>query len=68
MAYRHLFKDALSDGRLVEIRLSVRQQCALGTSRFQREIEAIIGRCASVRAANRPRRNRAVEVTGSEPL
>lgn len=68
IAYRHLFKDALSDDRLAEIRAYVQQQRALGTPRFQREIEVMIGRCASVRAAHRPRRDRHDRVTGSDTL
>lgn len=55
-AYRALFQDALSDDRLAEILAYVQQQRVLGTPRFQREIEAMIGRCASVRAAHRSRR------------
>ena len=68
VAYRQLFKEALSEDRLAEFRAYVQQQRALGTPRFQREIEAVIGRCASVRPAHRPRRIEKVGGTGSDPL
>jgi putative transposase len=68
VAYRQLFKEVLDDDRLAEIRAYVQQQRALGTPRFQREIEAMIGRCTSVRAAHRPRRNKDAFGTGSDPL
>ena len=68
VAYRQLFKEVLGDDRLAEIRAYVQQQRALGTPRFQREIEAMIGRCTSVRAAHRPRRNKDAFGTGSDPL
>jgi putative transposase len=66
VAYRQPFKEVLADDRLAEIRAYVQQQRALGTPRFQGEIEAMIGRCTSVRAAHRPRRN--TIGTGSDPL
>jgi putative transposase len=68
VAYRQLFKEVLDDARLAEIRAYVQQQRALGTIRFQREIEAMIGRCASVRAPHRPRRGKDAFGTGSDPL
>jgi len=71
VAYRELFKDALSADRLAEIRAYVQQQRVLGTPRFQCEIEAMIGRCASVRPAHRPKRPRRrseLDGTGSDPL
>lgn len=67
-AYRQLFKEVLGDARLAEIRAYVQQQRALGTIRFQREIEAMIGRCANVRAAHRPRRDKDAFGKGSDPL
>jgi hypothetical protein len=39
---------------------------ALGTPRFQREIEAILGRCAQVRPAHRPRKTAAGTVQTPE--
>jgi putative transposase len=68
VAYRQLFKEVLGDDRLAEIRAYVQQQRALGMPRFQREIEAMIGRCANVRAAHRPRRNKDAFGTSSDPL
>ena len=67
-AYRQLFEEVLGDARLAEIRAYVQQQRALGTIRFQREIEAMIGRCANVRAAHRPRRDKDAFGKGSDPL
>jgi putative transposase len=68
VAYRHLFQEALDDDRLNEICAYVQQQRALGAPRFQREIESMIGRCSSVRAAHRPRRNKEATGTGSDPI
>jgi len=56
-AYRSLFENVIGDDRLAEIRAYVQQQRALGTPRFQREIEAILGRCVEVRPAHRPRKS-----------
>jgi putative transposase len=66
VAYRELFKEALSADHLAEIRAYVQQQRVLGTPRFQREIEAMIGRCASVRPAHRPRHSSESDGTGSD--
>lgn len=54
-AYRALFKRALGDDELADIRNHVQQQKALGTSRFQAEIEALLGRKTVVRPRSRPR-------------
>lgn len=54
-AYRALFKQALGDDELADIRNHVQQQKALGTPRFQAEIEALLGRKAAVRPRGRPR-------------
>lgn len=54
-AYRALFKQALGDDELANIRNHVQQQKALGTSRFQGEIEALLGRKTAVRPRGRPR-------------
>jgi putative transposase len=56
VAYRALFKTALSDDQLLDIRAHLQQQRALGTSRFQDAIEAELGRVAKVRARGRPRK------------
>lgn len=66
VVYRELFKDALSADRLAEIRAYVQQQRVLGTPKFRREIEAMIGRCTSVRPAHRPRRRSELDKKGSD--
>jgi putative transposase len=55
-AYRELFKTAIDDDRLADIRSYIQQQRALGTTKFQQEIEATIGRCVKTRPAHRPPR------------
>ncbi len=54
-AYRALFADALSEERLMEIRAYVQQQKALGGSKFQAQIEAVLGRYVRVRPRTPPR-------------
>jgi len=54
-AYRALFKQALGDDELARIREHVQQQKALGSSRFQAEIEALLARKVAVRPRGRPR-------------
>lgn len=54
-AYRALFKQALGDDELAHIREHVQQQKALGSSRFQAEIEALLARKVVVRPRGRPR-------------
>jgi putative transposase len=66
-AYRKLFREAVSADRLAEIRAYVQQQRVLGTPRFQREIEAMIGCCANVRPAHRPKHSNKSGGTGSDP-
>lgn len=55
-AYRHLLRESISDDDLQAIRDHVQQQRALGLPRFQTAIEAMNGRCASVRPRGRPPR------------
>jgi len=55
-AYLALFKDAISEDRLADIRAYIQQQRALGTPRFQAVIEAELARVASVRPRGRPRK------------
>jgi putative transposase len=55
-AYRALFKTALSDDQLLDIRAHLQQQRALGASRFQEAIEAELGRVARIRPRGRPRK------------
>lgn len=54
-AYRELFKAALSDDQLLDIRTHLQQQRALGSNRFQAAIEAQLGRIAKVRPHGRPK-------------
>lgn len=56
-AYRALFDAPLRDERIAEVRATTQQQKALGSSRFQAEIELALGRCAVVRPGHRPPRN-----------
>jgi len=54
-AYRALFSGALADEDLANIRIHVQQQKALGTSRFQAEVGALLARNVMVRPRGRPR-------------
>ncbi|WP_284402101.1 transposase [Dyella lipolytica] len=54
--YRDLFKHAIGDDVLDEIRAHVQQQRALGSHRFQAAIEAELGRVARVRPHGRPKK------------
>jgi putative transposase len=56
--YRDLFKTAISEDRLAEIRAYLRQQRALGSPKFQAHIESMLNRCAQIRPAQRPRKGR----------
>lgn len=56
-AYRALFKSAISDDDMADIRVHLQQQKALGDSRFQAHIEALLARNVSVRPRGRPRRS-----------
>ncbi|QJD69364.1 hypothetical protein HG421_17755 [Xanthomonas campestris pv. badrii] len=53
-AYRALFAEALDQQRLTEIRSYLEQQRALGTPRFQTQIEAMLGRRVTTRPRGRP--------------
>lgn len=53
-AYRDLFRDALGDDRLEEIRTYVQQQRVLGGNRFQVAIQAELGRVTTARPRGRP--------------
>ena len=53
-AYQTLFDDVLAPERVADIRAYLQQQRALGSQRFQQQIEAMLGRCAQVRPAHRP--------------
>ncbi|MBB4724245.1 hypothetical protein [Xanthomonas euvesicatoria] len=53
-AHRALFAEAIDQQRLAEIRSYLDQQRVLGTSRFQAQIQAMLGRCVMTRPRGRP--------------
>ena len=53
-AYRRLFAKALGSGTMDAIRLHTQQQRAWGSEGFQRQVEALTRRIASVRPRGRP--------------
>lgn len=55
-AYRSLFDVTLEPEHLEKIRLYLRQQKALGSARFQRRMETMLGRPMEWRPPHRPRR------------
>ena len=55
-AYCALFDHAISDEAMADIRAHVQQQKALGDSRFQAEIEAMLDRKVVIRPRGRPRK------------
>jgi putative transposase len=55
-AYRDLFADDIGRANLEEIRTYVQQQRVLGSSAFQMQVEARLGRYAKARPPHRPRR------------
>lgn len=55
-AYLSLFDVALEPEHVEEIRLHLRQQKALGSTRFQRRVETMLGRPVEWRPPHRPRR------------
>jgi putative transposase len=57
-AYRQLVRQSTSDDDLEAIRQHGQQQRALGSPRFQAAIEALAGRCVSVRPQGRPTSSR----------
>lgn len=57
-AYRELFRYQLEDNIIDEIRSSTNGNYALGTERFRVEIEAALGRRASIGIPGRPRKER----------
>lgn len=58
--YRALVAEVLDAAEVDRIRVYLQQQRALGPDRFQRAIEVQLGRCATVRAAHRPKRQKAL--------
>ena len=65
-AYRDLFRGALGDQPLGDLRLALNQDQPIGNDRFYREIEAITGQRRELRKRGRPRKQEEQE-SGSEP-
>ena len=60
LRYRALVAELLDSAEVDRIRVYLQQQRALGPDRFQRAIEVQLGRCATVRAAHRPKQQNAL--------
>ena len=58
--YRALVAQALDKAEVDRIRADLQQQRALGPDRFQRVIKTQLGRCATFRAAHRPKLEKAL--------
>lgn len=54
--YRDLFRTALDDAPLADLRMALNQDQPLGNSRFYAEIEAMTGRRRELRKRGRPRK------------
>ncbi len=59
LAYRELFKQPLAVADLEAIRSHLNKDCALGSSRFQDEIEVMVGRRAKIVGQGRPKKQQA---------
>ena len=55
-AYRELFKEPLKVIELEQIRNHLNKNCALGSDKFQKEIEAVSGRRVEIVKQGRPRK------------
>lgn len=55
-AYRHLFRAALGDGVLSEIREATNKAWVLGNERFKARVEQLTGRRAQSKSRGRPRK------------
>ncbi len=55
-AYRNLFRDALEDAPLADLRLALNQNQPLGNDRFYAEIEAVTGHRREPRKRGRPKK------------
>ena len=55
-AYRELFRGALDDKPLADLRLALNQDQPIGNDRFYREIEAMTGQRRELRRRGRPRK------------
>ena len=60
-AYRALVAEALPEETVIEIRMYLQQQRALGTERFRMRVETELRRFAGVRPAHRPRKQAAAD-------
>ena len=58
LAYRELFNQRLPAYDLEAIRMHLNKDCALGSSKFQEEIEAMAGRRARIVPRGRPRKTK----------
>jgi putative transposase len=61
LAYRKLFEQPLASHNIEAIRSHLNKDCALGSSKFQDEIEAVLGRCAKITPQGRPQKPKSVE-------
>lgn len=55
-AYRELFRGALDEEPLSDLRLALNQDQPIGNARFYREIEAMTGQRRALRRRGRPRK------------
>jgi putative transposase len=70
-AYRNLFRTALDDAPLADLRMALNQDQPIRNSRFYAEIEAMSGQRRELRKRGRPRRKNEkepLEETGQQPL
>lgn len=58
LAYREQFKQPLTAYDLEAIRTHLNKDCALGSSKFQDEIEIVAGRRAKIAPQGRPKKPR----------
>ncbi|MEA3276811.1 MAG: transposase [Pseudomonadota bacterium] len=56
--YRDLFRSALDDGPLTELRMALNQDQPIGNDRFYQEIEAMTGQRRELRKRGRPRKRK----------
>jgi putative transposase len=58
LAYRELFKQPLAAYDLEAIRIHLNKDCALGSSKFQDDIETMVGRRAKIAPQGRPKKTK----------
>jgi putative transposase len=69
--YRDLFRIALDDAPLADLRMALNQSQPLGNSRFYAQIEAVTGQRREIRKRGRPKKNDEIELlcdTGQKTL